>query len=121
MATFQQALDAAFETAWRLGKIAEEAVGARTRGEVEMEVVDFTSTRYVGAIEVLGNILHIAGQVREPMTPSTDAINAFQIDAALALYRWALGTGRTTQAEFNRWVMKDARIRAVYSQQVAPG
>lgn len=111
MATFEQALDKAFEVAWSHSVAVE---GARANPDIpdpqEQEAMVLAAeASFIGAVDVLGSLLRLTGRLPS-FGLSTDEGNAWMEDSAQALAQmmeWAHETGRVTEAEY-------AGYRAVY-------
>lgn len=111
MATFAQALDKAFEVAWEHSVAVE---GARANPDildpqVHEAMVLAAEASFVGAVDVLGSLLHLNGRLPsyELSTQEGDGWMKDSTQALVQMMEWAHENGRITEAEY-------AGYRAVY-------
>jgi hypothetical protein len=111
MATFEQALDKAFEVTWQHSVAVE---GARANPDipdpqVHEAMVLSAEASFIGAVDILGSLLHLSGRLPS-FELSTDEGDQWMKDSTQALAQmmeWAHENGRITEAEY-------AGYRAVY-------
>lgn len=114
MATFEQALDKAFEMVWLRGQDADlirEKRGTEPPDIMDQLLVEGTEQAFLGAIDVLGSLLHLAGRIESfetaprvgedgEMKAPTEAWVVGSTAALGALTEWAHGNGRMSDAEY---------------------
>lgn len=121
MATFEQALDKAFEVAWLRGQDADlirEKKGVQPQDPMDQLIVEGIEQTFTGALDVLGSLLRLAGRIKSfETTPrvgedgelkgtTTEWVDG-STAALAALTEWAHDTGRMTDVEY-------AGYRAIY-------
>lgn len=111
MATFEQALDKAFEVAWEHSVAVE---GARANPDIpdpqaHDAMVLSAEASFIGAVDTLGSLLHLAGRLPsyELSTQEGDEWMKDSTQALAEMMEWAHENGRITEAEY-------AGYRAVY-------
>lgn len=114
MATFEQALDKAFEVTWRLGEDVDVVTKAKGHSINHMDelIVEGTHQTFIGAVSVLGSLLLLAGRIGtfrigDPAKPNGDpgGVTAGWVEGSSqvskALGDWGLANGRISQAEYD--------------------
>ncbi len=114
MATFEQALDKAFEVAWLRGQDADlirEGKGVQPQDPMDQLIVEGIEQTFTGALDVLGSLLHLAGRIKsfeiasrvgeggELKGTTTEWVDG-STAALRALTEWAYETGRMGEAEY---------------------
>lgn len=121
MATFEQALDKAFEVAWLRGQDADLIHAKKDSGPedvLDQIIVAGIEQAFIGALDVLGSLLALSGRIKSfevaPRVTSdgelVDAAEEWADDSTTvlrALTEWAYETGRMGEAEY-------AGFKAIY-------
>lgn len=114
MATFEQALDKAFEVTWRLGEDVDVVTKVKGHSADHMDelMIEGTHQTFIGAVNVLGSLLLLAGRIDtfemvEPVEPNGDPgrVTAGWVEgsslASKALGDWGLANGKISQADYD--------------------
>lgn len=117
VATFEQALEKAFEVAWRHSEDLDTVVKAKGNSTDHMDELLTEGARqtYIGAVDVLGSLLLLAGRIGtfemsppvkangEPGKEATGWIEGSSL-TSVALVNWALTNGRIPQDKYDLWM-----------------
>jgi len=118
MATFEQALDKAFEIAWQRSLEVDrirETKGASPDDITDALLVEGTEQTFIGTLDVLGSLLLLAGRIDAfEISPGVDGDGTLAgpaegwIDGSSAvlgvLMKWAHDGGKVDDAEYKTWL-----------------
>jgi hypothetical protein len=117
MATFEQALDAAFEVAWVRGQDVDRVrakFGANPEKSDDELLVEGVNQTFIGAVNTLAALLHLAGRIGsfettpwisedgEALGDSPTWADGSSATVNL-LVEWAHDNGRMDDAEYAAW------------------
>lgn len=110
MATFEQALDKAFEITFKHGQEVDEAK-ADTFGMEDEHMRDLllasAEQTFIGSLDILGSLLHLAGRIPVFADSSSDRPGDWadgSRDTLLLMMEWAHKNEKIDKAEFTSWV-----------------
>lgn len=109
MATFEQALDAAFEITFRHGQEVDATRANLEDADEHMRDLLLASTEqtFIGSLDVLGTLLRMAGRIpvfEISLHDSTDGWMDGSSAALRAMMTWARDNGKITEAEYLAWM-----------------
>lgn len=110
MATFEQALDKAFEVTWQ-HSLDLDATRAEAKEVTEEHVGDLmiagAEQAFIGSVDVLGSLLRLAARIPVFALSSSDEQGDWADGSSatlVALMEWAREKGRVDDAEYAAWL-----------------
>lgn len=110
MATFEQALDTAFEITFLHGQEVDAARTSTALMEDE-QMADLlmasAEQTFIGSLDILGTMLHMAGRIQVFAHSSSHRPGDWadgSRDALLAMMEWARENKKITEAEYAGWM-----------------